>query len=110
MLTQPAQRMCIYISESDRWHGKALYMAILEALRAHGLAGATVLRGLSGFGAHSHLHTTALEALSMDLPIVIEVVDAPEKITTAVELVNPMVQQGLITLENIQVIKKTGLS
>ena len=70
----------IFIGESDRWHGKPLYQAIVERVREAGLAGATVLRGIEGFGADSRLHTARLLRLSEDLPVVIEIVDAADKI------------------------------
>ncbi len=102
-----AQRLRIYIGESDRWRGKPLDAALLESLRALGLASATLFRGTAGFGAHSRIHTTAIEVLSVDLPVVIEVIDTPEKITTAIDTVTPMVREGLITLEDVQVVKYT---
>ncbi len=103
----PGKRLRIYIGESDRWRGKPLDTAILEAIRAQGLAGATVFRGVSGFGAHSHIRTTSIEVLSVDLPIVIEVVDIPERIQRALNAVFPMVQEGLVTLEDVTIVKYT---
>ncbi len=102
-----AQRLRIYISESDRWRSKALDAALLEIFRAQGMAGATVFRGVAGFGAHSRLHSTSIEVLSFDLPIVIEVVDAPEKITAVLQVIYPMIREGLITVEDVQVVKYT---
>ncbi len=102
-----AQRLTIYIGESDTWRGKSLYMAILETLRSQGLAGATVVRGVAGFGAHSRIHTFAIERLSEDLPLRIEVVDQADKISLAVEHIAPMVNEGMITLENVQVARYT---
>ncbi|MEN6408468.1 MAG: DUF190 domain-containing protein [Anaerolineaceae bacterium] len=101
------QRLRIYISESDRWRGKPLEMALLDTLRAQGVAGATVFRGIGGFGAHSRVSTTSIEVLSMDLPIVVEVIDTPEKIASILDVVSPMVREGLITLEEVQLIKYT---
>lgn len=101
------QRLRIYISESDRWRGKPLEMALLDTLRAQGVAGATVFRGIGGFGAHSSVATTSIEVLSMDLPIVVEVIDTPEKIMSILDVVSPMVREGLITLEEVQLIKYT---
>ncbi len=106
-LQTKAQRLRIYIGESDRWRGKPLDVALLESLHAQGLAGATLFRGTAGFGAHSRIHTSAIEVLSVDLPIVIEVVDAPEKISSAIDSVYPMVREGLITLEDVQIVKYT---
>jgi CBS domain-containing protein len=106
-LSQEAQLLSIYIGESDRWRGKQLYVAIVELLKAEKLAGATVIRGVAGFGAHSHIHTAAILRLSEDLPLCIQVVDTPEKIAHAIDLVSPMVSEGLVTVENIQVIRYT---
>src|SRR5438445_12905530 len=70
----------IFVGEADRWHGKPLYEAIVVEARKRGLAGATVIKGFMGFGAHSRIHTAKLLELSQDLPIIIEIVDAPDKI------------------------------
>jgi CBS-domain-containing membrane protein len=102
-----ARRLRIYIDESDRWRGKPLESALLETLRAHGIAGATVFRGIAGYGAHSRIRTSAIEVLSMDLPVVVETIDSPEKIAAILEVIYPMVQEGLITLENVQMIQYT---
>lgn len=104
---KPGKRLCIYIGESDRWRGKPLDMAILETLRSQGLAGATVYRGTSGFGAHSHIRTSSIEVLSVDLPVLIEVVDLPERIQRGLEMISPMVTEGLITLEDVTIVKYT---
>lgn len=106
-LQKKAQRLRIYISEKDRWRGSSLDEAILELLRAHGLAGATVFRGIAGYGAHSLMHTIRIEVLSMDLPIVIETIDTAEKISSVIELIYPMVREGLITVEEVEIIKYT---
>ena len=103
----PGKRLCIYIGESDRWRGKPLNTVILETLRSLGLAGATVYRGVSGFGAHSHIRTASIEVLSVDLPIMIEVVDIPERIQRGLDAVSPMVREGLITLEDVAIVKYT---
>ena len=106
-IQKDAKRICIYIGESDRWRGKPLYAAILETLKAKGLAGATVLRGVAGFGAHSRIHTAAILRLSEDLPLRIEVIDSPEKIDQALEAITPMVREGLVTVEDVQVVRYT---
>lgn len=106
-LQKKAQRLRIYIGESDRWRGKPLESVLLETLRAQGVAGATMFRGVAGFGAHSRIHTTALEVLSLDLPVVIETIDSPEKIGIVLDLIYPMVREGLITLEDVQIVKYT---
>jgi PII-like signaling protein len=94
----------IYLGESDRWRGKPLYQAIVERLRERGLAGATVLRGIEGFGAKQHLHSTRILSLSEDLPILIEAVDADEKVRAVLPELDEMVTDGLITLEKVEVI------
>jgi CBS-domain-containing membrane protein/PII-like signaling protein len=102
-----ALRLNIYLGESDRWRGKPLYVAILETLKEEGVAGATVVRGVAGFGAHSRIHTATILRLSEDLPLRIEVVDSPDKISHAIEVISPMVREGLITVDEVQVIKYT---
>jgi CBS-domain-containing membrane protein len=103
----PGKRLVIYVGESDSWRGRSLYLSILETLRKGGLAGATVTRGQAGFGAHSRIHTSQLERFSMDLPMIITVVDSPENIEKALALVKPMVREGLITLEDVEIVKYT---
>src|SRR5881409_204875 len=95
----------IFIGESDHWHGTPLYEAIVLKARELHLAGATVLRGAMGFGAHSRLHTAKILRLSEDLPIVIEIVDAREKIDAFVTQIDEIVQEGMITMEDVRVIK-----
>lgn len=94
----------IYLGESDRWHGRPLYQAIVERLRERGLAGATVLRGIEGFGAKQRLHSTRILSLSEDLPILIEAVDTEEKIRATLPELDEMVSDGLITIERVEVI------
>lgn len=93
----------IYIGESDRWHGKPLYEAILLAARSRGIAGATVLRAIEGYGANSHIRSAHLERLSMDLPIVVEIVDLPGKIEAFLPELDDMVSDGLVTLEPLHI-------
>ena len=95
----------IFIGESDKWHGKPLYEAIVLKAREIHMAGATVLRGPMGFGAHSRLHTTKIMRLSEDLPMIVEIVDAKEMIDELMPHIDAMVQEGLVTLEPVQVIK-----
>ena len=93
----------IFIGESDRYKGQSLYEWIVHQARDQGLAGATVLRGIEGFGAHSRLHTTHILRLSEDLPIVIEIVDTIDKIESFLSIIDPAIQEGLVTLEKVQV-------
>lgn len=95
----------IFIGESDRWNRQPLYEAIVLKARELHLAGATVLRGPMGFGAHSRLHTAKILRLSEDLPIVIEIVDSKESIDAFLPHIEEMVTEGLVTLEKVRVIK-----
>ena len=94
----------IFIGESDRWEHKPLYEAIVLKAREMHLAGATVLRGPMGFGKTSHLHTAKILRLSMDLPLIIEIVDSEEKINTFLPILDDMMGGGLVTLEKVKVI------
>jgi CBS domain-containing protein len=106
-LSEEAQLLTIFIGESDKWRGKPLFAAIIDTLRAEGIAGATVVRGVAGFGAHSHIHTASILRLSEDLPLCVQVVDTPERIAHAIDIVGPMVSEGLVTVEDIHVVKYT---
>jgi PII-like signaling protein len=94
----------VFIGESDRWHGQPLSEAIVRRARELGLAGATVLRGLEGFGAHSRIHTSSILRLSQDLPIVVEIVDKRERIEAFLPELDEMVHEGMITVEKVRVI------
>ena len=94
----------IFLGESDRWEHKPLYEAIVLAAREQHLAGATVLRGPMGFGKASRLHMTNILQLSMDLPIVIEIVDSEEKINLFLPTLKKMLGGGLVTLEKVRVL------
>lgn len=96
--------MRIHIGESDKWHGRPLYEAIVELLRREGFSGATVLRGVAGFGSASRIHTDKILRLSQDLPIVIEVVESEDRIEKLLPQLDQMVGGGLITLEKVRVI------
>jgi PII-like signaling protein len=98
----------IFIGESDRWHGKPLYEAIVLGAREHGLAGATVLRGPMGYGASSLIHTAKIVRLSADLPMVIEIVDTDAKIQRFLTVLDGMVTEGMITLEKVQIVRYKG--
>jgi PII-like signaling protein len=98
----------IFIGESDRWHHHPLYEAIVLKAREMHLAGATVLRGPMGFGKSSRLHTAKILRLSMDLPLVIEIVDSEEKIQAFLPVLDPMMGGGLLTLEKVKVIDYRG--
>lgn len=95
----------IFIGEADRHGHQPLYQALVDLFRRQGLAGATVLRGVLGFGAHSAVHSAHLLRLSQDLPIVVEVVDATERIHAVLPAVDSLVTEGLVTLEKVRVIR-----
>jgi len=103
-LPSEAQLLRIFIGEADKFEGKPLYEAIVNLARKRAMAGATVLRGLMGFGAHSRMHSAKILRLSEDLPIVIEIVDTPENIAALLPHLDEMIKEGLVTLENIKVI------
>ncbi len=100
------QMLRVFIDESDLWEGKPLYAAIIHRARSEGLGGATALRGMMGFGANSLIHSanTANARIPEDMPIVVEIVDKPEKIKAFMPVLDKMVKEGLITLEKVNVI------
>jgi PII-like signaling protein len=100
-----ARRVRVYIGESDRWHGKPLFTAIVERCRQEGIAGATVLRGIESYGANSRIHTARILQLSEDLPVVIDIIDRAERIEQLLPILDEMVTEGLITLEDVHVLK-----
>ena len=103
MLPEEGYLLRIFIGESDRHKGKLLYEWIVTKAREEGLAGATVMRGMMGFGAHSRMHTFKIERLSQDLPIIIEIVDTREKLEKFLALVDDEIEEGLATLEKAQI-------
>jgi PII-like signaling protein len=98
----------VFIGESDQFHGRPLYQAIVERIRAEGLAGATVVRGVEGFGASSRLHTSRILRLSEDLPVVIEVVDTEEHIDRILPMLDDMLGDGMVTVERVHVVSYRG--
>lgn len=105
------QLLRIFVGENDRWHGKPLYEAIVEAARGEGLAGATAIRGIEGFGADAHLHTTRILRLSEDLPVVVEMVDRQAAIARVLPHLDEMIGEGLVTIERVDVIAyRSGLA
>jgi PII-like signaling protein len=99
------QLLRIFVGESDQHEGRPLHEAIVLLARERGLAGATVLRGTSGFGAASRIHTTKILRLSEDLPIVIEIADRPDRIASILPDLDRMVREGLMTLERVHIVK-----
>ncbi|MCE4624923.1 MAG: DUF190 domain-containing protein [Desulfurococcales archaeon] len=97
-------RLRIYIGESDKYKGKPLYMHILKLLKESGIRGATVYRGIAGYGSHSLIHTVNILRLSEDLPIVIEVIDESHKIDKVLPLIEDLVEEGLITIDPVRLV------
>ena len=93
----------VFIGESDRHDGQLLHEWIVMKARDEGLAGATVMRGMMGFGAHSRLHTFKIERLSQDLPIIVEIVDTREKLERFLALIDNEIEEGMATLEEVQI-------
>jgi hypothetical protein len=104
-LPEDALLLRVFIGESDQYRGKPLYEHIVLKARELNLAGATVLRGIMGFGAGSRIHTAKLLELSVDLPIVIEIVDTEDNINKLIPFIDETVKEGLVTLEKMRVIK-----
>lgn len=103
-LPSEAELLRIFIGESDRHHGRPLDEAIVEEARKRGMAGATVLRGTLGFGANSRIHSAKILRLSEDLPVIVEIVDSPERIAAFLPDLDSMIGEGLVTLERVRVI------
>ena len=95
----------IFFGESDKWHHQSLETALLERLRREGFAGATVFRGVAGFGANSVIHTSRLLELSSDLPVVVEIVDSEEHLEKLLPILDEMLDDGLVTMEKVRVLR-----
>lgn len=107
-LTGSALRLTIFLSEDDVWHHKPLYHEIVHRAHTAGLAGATVLRGIEGYGASSRIHTTRLLSLSEDLPIAVIIVDAAERVREFLPQLDELVEEGMVILDEVQVIRYGG--
>ncbi|RYP86743.1 DUF190 domain-containing protein [Nocardioides guangzhouensis] len=103
-LSRTARRLTVYLGESDTWHHKPLYSELVHRAHAAGLAGASVLRGIEGFGTSSRIHTSRLLSLSEDLPVVVVLVDEPERIDAFLPQVEELVTEGLVTLDDVEVV------
>lgn len=106
----PAKKVCIYVSEDQQYHGNALYAAILDYLFYRGVAGATVIRGIAGFGADHHLHTTRILRLSENLPIKIEFTEEAQKVDELLPKLREMVGSGLVDIQDTSILKPAGPS
>lgn len=102
------ERVTIYIGETDQYHHKPLYTEIVHRAHQMGLAGATVVRGIEGFGASSHIHTTRILSLSEDLPVVIVIVDETERIDAFIPVLDELITEGLVVREHIEIVKYVG--
>lgn len=103
--TSEARRVTIFVGETDRHHGTALYEAIVTMLRREGISGATAIRGLMGFGESSHMHAAHLLDLSEDLPVVVTFVDSAEKVEAVLPALDEMIESGLVTIEDVSAIR-----
>lgn len=104
----PALRLTIFVGEDDHWHHKPLYTEIVHRAHQAGLAGASVLRGIEGYGASSRIHTSRILSLSGDLPLAIIVVDAEDKIRAFLPQLDELVTEGLVTIDPVEVIRYVG--
>jgi hypothetical protein len=100
-----ARLLTVYVGEDDKWRSGLLYPAIVDKLQEIGMAGVTVLHGTEGFGSHHRLHTARFEALFSNLPVVIEAVDTPERVTLAIAALEEMVSDGLVTIADLRAIR-----
>jgi PII-like signaling protein len=107
-LKGPARRLTIFIGEMDRWHHHSLSTEIVSRAHRAGLAGATVLRGVAGFGASSQIHTSKLLSLSEDLPVAIIIVDDAERIDTFLPQLDELIREGLVLLDDVDVVRYVG--
>ena len=104
----PALRLTIFIGESDRWHHRPLYTEIVHRAHVAGLAGASVLRGIEGYGASSRIHTNRLLSLSEDLPIVVVIVDTEERVRAFLPQLDELVSEGLVMVDPVEVVRYVG--
>ncbi len=104
-IASQAKRLRIYIGENDHWKRQSLYSAIVEKAKELDMAGATVFRGLMGYGANSRIHTASIVDLSSDLPILVEIIDSEEYISKLVPLLEDMMEEGMVIIDDVEVIK-----
>ncbi|CAJ1494436.1 DUF190 domain-containing protein [[Mycobacterium] kokjensenii] len=109
-LSGPALRLTVFVGESDTWQHKPVFSEIVHRARRAGLAGATVFRGVEGYGASSAIHTTRLLSMSEDLPVSVVIVDAPERVRAFLPQLDELVTEGLIMLDEVEVVRHVGRS
>jgi PII-like signaling protein len=107
-LQGPAKRLTVLVGETDQWHHKPVYTEIVHRAHAAGLAGATVLRGIEGYGASQHVHTTRILSLSEDLPVAIVIIDDAERISDFLPQLDELIDEGLVVLDDVEVITYRG--
>jgi len=107
-LAGPALRLTVVVGESDHVHGRPLYSEIVHRAHAAGMAGATVLRGIEGYGRSNHIHTTRILSLSEDLPVCVVLVDTDEKVRAFVEELDGLVTEGVVVLDRVEVVTYVG--
>jgi PII-like signaling protein len=100
-----AKLVTVYVNSTDQWHGRPLYSAVVQLCQDKGVAGATVVRCVEGYGAGRHLHTTRLLELSENLPVRIEIVDVPERIDPLLAALGGMIREGLVTVANVHIMR-----
>lgn len=104
----PALRLTVFVGESDQWHHRPLFHEIVHRAHEAGLAGASVLRGIEGYGASHHIHATRILSLSEDLPVAVIIVDAAEKIRAFLPQLDELIGEGLVILDEVEVIRYVG--
>lgn len=109
-LEGPALRLTVLVGETDQWHHHPVYTEIVGRAHAAGLAGATVLRGIEGFGATSHLHTTRILSLGDDLPVAVIIIDAEDRIRGFLPQLDELISEGIVILDPVEVIRYVGRS
>ncbi|MDP4500973.1 DUF190 domain-containing protein [Nonomuraea turcica] len=104
----PALRLTVFVGDTDTWHHKPLYHEIVHRAHSAGLAGASVFRGMEGYGASNHIHTTRILSLSEDLPVAVVIVDAADKIRSFLPQLDELISEGLVMLDEVEVIRYAG--
>lgn len=104
----PAKQIRIFLGDSDMWHGQPLSSAIVHLAHDKGMAGATVIHGLEGFGASTRIHTSRIMRLTEDLPVIVEIIDKAERIADFLPLLDEMVNEGLVTVQDVEIVRYIG--